>query len=922
MPLLRVSARFALLLMLAQSPVRLLGQMVFNEIAASNGQTIVDDEGDNPDWIELYNAGQTIASLAGFTLSDDPATPGRWAFPDLSVGAGESLLVWCSGKDRTESVVDANSLTLHLDDRFVPGDAEWKYLSSSAERPALPVGWAEVSFDDSEWESGQTPIGFGSLPLKTRVSNGAGAILLRRRFNVVDPRTVPNLFLEVDFDDGFVAYLNGVRVFSQSFRASDEPDFASKARQVNAPGTPKRFDFTDHLSTLQAGENVLAIIALNIPTRRSNPLHDLLIDPRLGFLPPALHTNFSLKREGGETLVLSDAAGTAIDFLTLPPQEKDRTYGRFPDGTGEFAYLLLPTPRTDNDSHTSVSRFPAPTPPTITPPAGLATNSVSVEITVDLPVDDFTIRYTTNGDTPTTGSTLYEGPVEFSRDTVVRAAAFIDGRLATRVATSSYFGLVPEHSTLELPVMAISMNRDDFSYVHESNFGRGREFERPAHLELFTETGEPAAAMGFGLRLHGGAGRGGDASTKKAYRTYFRGIYGGGSFEFPLFPDSPVDKFSRLVLRSNFNDAFRIATERASLIRDQLIRDLLGDLGGVTSHGAWYNLFVNLQYRGIYNVVERMDEDFFRAYFPDDKDWDVIKTGDEVLEGDRQSWDDLAEFVSSNDLRDDAPYEEISTMVDLANFTSYMLVNIWGQNTDWPGNNWYAARPRTEGGRWIFLSWDAEFGIGLSPQGFGHDTFRHVLENQGARTATLLVGLLRNARFREFFLERMDAALDGPLAATNVVASIDRLAGLIAPDMEEELRLVRMPISAWENDIESMRTFARGRGEVIREHILNSGRFNAERPLFLRGDVNGDGRRNLGDAVLLAHFLVGQYETSCEDALDVDDSQEIDLTDVLFLANHLYLSGSPAPSNPFRHCGVDPTSDDIGCEATSEGCEE
>jgi hypothetical protein len=691
MTLLRVAARFALLLLLAQ-PAWLPGQIVLNEIAASNGQTLIDDEGDNPDWIELHNAGSTLVSLAGVTLSDDPTSPAKWAFPDVSVGPGDCLLVWCSGKDRTEAITNATSLTLHLDDRLIPGDTEWKYLASSAERPALPAGWAEVSFDDNEWESGQTPIGFGSLPLKTLISNQTGAILLRRKFSVTEPRAVPNLFLEVDFDDGFVAYLNGVRVLSQSFREGDEPDFASTARQVNAPGVPKRFDFSEHLSKLRAGENVLAIIALNIPTRRSNPLHDLLIDPRLGFIPPALHTNFSLKREGGETVVLNDAGGTALDFVTLPPQEKDRTYGRYPNGDGDFAYLLLPTPRATNDSHTSVTPFAPPAPPTITPPAGLATNSVSVEIAVDLPVEDYVIRYTTDGDTPTAGSALYKDLLELARDAVVRAAAFIDGRPATLVATNSYYGLVPEHSKLELPVLAISMNREDFSYIHESNSGRGREFERPAHLELFTAAGELAAAMGFGLRLHGGVGRSGNAATKKAYRTYFRDIYGGSSLDFPLFPDTLVEKFSRLVLRSNFNDAFRIGTERASLIRDQLVRDLFGSLGGVTSHGTWYNLFVNLQYRGIYNVVERMDKNFFHAYFPDDKDWDVIKTGDEALEGDRQAWDDLATFVNASDLRDDAHYDEISTMVDLANFTSYMLVNIWGQNTDWPGNNWYAAR--------------------------------------------------------------------------------------------------------------------------------------------------------------------------------------------------------------------------------------
>jgi D-alanyl-D-alanine dipeptidase len=175
-----------------------------------------------------------------------------------------------------------------------------------------------------------------------------------------------------------------------------------------------------------------------------------------------------------------------------------------------------------------------------------------------------------------------------------------------------------------------------------------------------------------------------------------------------------------------------------------------------------------------------------------------------------------------------------------------------------------------------------------------------VLENQRARTALLLVGLLRNARYREFFLERMDAALAGPLAGANVTARIDRLAAHIAPEMEEELRLVRIPMSVRENDVESMRAFAHQRGDAIRQLILSSGEFSAERPRFLRGDVNGDGRRNLGDAVLLAQFLSGQFETPCEDALDVDDSaarpHRCPLPCELPLSKRLTRSQDPVPS--------------------------
>ena len=74
--------------------------LFFNEIMASNGSTIEDEDGDRPDWIELYYSGNKPISLHLFGLSDDPDEPFKWMFPDTTIHPGEYLLVWASGKDR------------------------------------------------------------------------------------------------------------------------------------------------------------------------------------------------------------------------------------------------------------------------------------------------------------------------------------------------------------------------------------------------------------------------------------------------------------------------------------------------------------------------------------------------------------------------------------------------------------------------------------------------------------------------------------------------------------------------------------------------------------------------------------------------------------------------------------------------------
>jgi hypothetical protein len=77
------------------------GDICFNEVMASNGGVCLDEDGDASDWIELHYTGGTTLNLQGYGLSDDLTRPFRWTFPHLEVQPGAYLVVWASGKDRT-----------------------------------------------------------------------------------------------------------------------------------------------------------------------------------------------------------------------------------------------------------------------------------------------------------------------------------------------------------------------------------------------------------------------------------------------------------------------------------------------------------------------------------------------------------------------------------------------------------------------------------------------------------------------------------------------------------------------------------------------------------------------------------------------------------------------------------------------------
>ncbi len=74
-----------------------------NEIMSSNSTIVADEDGDFPDWIEIYNAGTGTTQLEGWGLSDNYGNPYKWVFPKVSIAPGQYLLIWASGKNRKPS---------------------------------------------------------------------------------------------------------------------------------------------------------------------------------------------------------------------------------------------------------------------------------------------------------------------------------------------------------------------------------------------------------------------------------------------------------------------------------------------------------------------------------------------------------------------------------------------------------------------------------------------------------------------------------------------------------------------------------------------------------------------------------------------------------------------------------------------------
>ncbi len=92
------------------------GEIQITEFAASNATGITDNDDDTPDWIELYNPGDQAVNLLGWSMTPDADQPERWVMPSKSIGPGEYLIIFASGKD-TNSIFGKlhTNFTLDLD---------------------------------------------------------------------------------------------------------------------------------------------------------------------------------------------------------------------------------------------------------------------------------------------------------------------------------------------------------------------------------------------------------------------------------------------------------------------------------------------------------------------------------------------------------------------------------------------------------------------------------------------------------------------------------------------------------------------------------------------------------------------------------------------------------------------------------------
>ena len=675
------------------------------------------------------------------------------------------------------------------------------------------------------------------------------SVYLRKTFQIEDLANIIDIVLHVDFDDAFVAYINGIELARSNIGTIGIPPLFNEGAnewheaEIYGGGFPDRFDLDLYLNILQNGENILSIQAHNYDQTSS----DMTIIPFLtlgmstvpenaqgsaeilNFENSNLHTNFKIS-SSGEDLVLTLPNNSIEDSVGSIAIPNDISYGRQIDNIDNWLFYSSPTP---NDANLTEGFAEFCEAPEFSIDGGLYFGIIDLAISSD--INDVNIYYTLDGSNPTEESLIYTDLLQITETTVVRASIISENCLQNDIKTQTYFINEDPH----LPVISLSTHPDNLwdneigIYVLGDNasedlpyFGANfwEDWERPAHIEFYENDGTLGFSLDVGIKIFGGWSR---AMAQKSLSIFARTGYGSNKIDYKIFPEKNIDSFKSIVLRNSGNDWFSGQNwSTNSMLRDGMATSLMNNSG--VDHQAYRPaiLYINGIYWGIHNIREKVNEEFLAAnnIGVDPDELDQLELAGDIIEGSNTDYLNLINFIENNSLELSENYSLVNEQIDINNFIDYNIAQIFYANTDWPGNNIKYWRPHIEGSKWRWILYDTDFGFSLS-QWYGHNTLEFALDADGPGwpnppwSTFLLRSLMENTEFQNQFINNFCFYLNTRFASENIHEHIINTISTIEEEMPNHINRWGGNMSQWYQNLNTIITFGDLRAENVFYHL-------------------------------------------------------------------------------------------------------
>ncbi len=538
------------------------------------------------------------------------------------------------------------------------------------------------------------------------------------------------------------------------------------------------------------------------------------------------HSDFRLEsgKDGAVYLFKNDEMVDHLEGLAKQPAP-NIAYGRATDNSDQWGYQAVPTPGAANCG-TIYDKILGN--PIFSVPGKVSSDVFDLELSLPDDAPEGTIiRYTLDGKEPTEESPVYTNPIHMSVTRTVRAKLFCDGYLSPRSLTHSY---IKHPREVTLPVVSIVTNRDYFYdnklgiYVkgnyttHTPNYEY--DWRRPINYEYFEGADSQSSINQLcETRVKGGATRG---NALKSLAVYANKRFGEKRFNYEFFPDQTpgIDEFKSFEMRNSGNDFDYM------YMRDAIIQQSMGmncDLDWQPSRPVI--LYINGEYKGLLNIRPRSNEDYVYSYYDGLEDIDMFENWWELKEG---SWDNYNAFKDFYTEKGHS-FDEFDILMDTEEFCNLMIMGIYFDNEDFPGNNIVMWRPQADGGRWRWIAKDTDFGMGLYGQRANYPTLNWITtpgydnhRNDWANTADatrLFRRLLDTPEFKDMFIDRCAIYMGDFLRPEVVNERIDAR----YDDIKFEYKYHRDQINPWwpvySQEVESGKNWVQNRWAYFYDHL-------------------------------------------------------------------------------------------------------
>ena len=521
------------------------------ELMVKNGYSLVDEDGERSGWVEVENSSANSVALSGYRLSDDADNPAKWAFPNVTLAAGQRVVVFLSGKNKV-----TQSGQMHASFRLGSSDQQLCLLdmvNSQMQTVAVPPNLAEnlsYGMQNNEW------LYFGQpTPGQPNTTHGF--------------KTMPQAKL-FDPNGLYISEVSAVQDYNSS--ALDWAEIHNGGSgSVNLSG----YYLSDDFANLKKGKIGSASVSAGGFTTISMSGNSTKSGGSV--LPFGLSAS-------GETLILSSPEGVPIDVFDTGVLRPGLTSGRNNgDASGTRVFFTTPTPGSANGT-SSIKGYAEK--PVFSEPGGIKSSAVSVSITC--PTANAKIYYTTDGSTPTTSSNQYQGPVSISTSKPLRAIAYCDGMLHSDISTTTYLYTQPH----TVPIVCLSMAPGEFNTMY-SNTKTYVNIERQGNVEYYEKDGKLGTMFPAMVRVQGWSSR---MFNQKSLTFKLDDAFGKDKVTYPFFDGYKINTFTSLSVRSGGQDRYK------AYVRDAFFF-ACGDDGWRGCRCAEHPFCGSLRERGIQGLI-------------------------------------------------------------------------------------------------------------------------------------------------------------------------------------------------------------------------------------------------------------------------------------------------------------------------------